>query len=441
MAPPVRFEEQTAAVPDAVPRLRRAVVAFAREAGAPEEVLDDLALAVSEAATNAVLHAYVGAAPGPVRVTAELGRDALVVRVRDAGHGMRPRPDSPGLGLGLPTIGQLCQHIDIDAAPGGGTEICMVFRAPGVDGPSELPGQGDAVRRRLAGVVGALEEAVTVSDADGRIVFANDAAARLLGAAGADELLAAQPGEIFGRFISTHEDGTPLRPDEIPARQVFAGREPAPLLLRVVERATGRERWTRTTARLLDGEPPLSVNVVHDVTDEMRGQQRSALLERAGELLARTADPRQAFQEIARLAVPRLADWCVVDLVRPGGRTLDRVALAHRDPAREELGRELQRSYPWQLRDDEGPGLVLHTGEPLVIDEIADELLVQRAQDERHLEILRGLGFRSSVLLPMQARGELLGVLTLANAESERRFGPDDVTFALDLARRLASAL
>src|SRR4051812_23596796 len=122
------FKATWPAVPDAVAALRHAVVEHARAAGMPEEALASVRLAVSEAATNVVLHAYEGEPePGPVHVRVERDGDFLRVTVSDDGNGMKPRPDSPGLGLGLPLIAQLAAGLEVESPPSGGTEICMRF--------------------------------------------------------------------------------------------------------------------------------------------------------------------------------------------------------------------------------------------------------------------------------------------------------------------------
>ena len=99
----------------------------------------DVALAVTEAVTNAVLHAFIDREPGTIRVSAAAGPDELTVVVTDDGIGMRPRPDSPGLGLGLPTIGRLAALVDLRVPEGGGTELSMTFVTPGVRGPVTTP--------------------------------------------------------------------------------------------------------------------------------------------------------------------------------------------------------------------------------------------------------------------------------------------------------------
>ena len=123
-----RLELRTQATPAAVPGIRRAVVDFAELHGIG--VPPDVALAVSEAVTNAVIHAYRDGHVGEVRVVACAEPDRLVVVVRDYGCGMSPHPDSPGLGLGLSVIGRLCTELNIERPDeGGGTRLRMCFTA------------------------------------------------------------------------------------------------------------------------------------------------------------------------------------------------------------------------------------------------------------------------------------------------------------------------
>jgi serine/threonine-protein kinase RsbW len=122
------FSREIEAIPENVGPLRRAFAAALDAAGVGEPRRGEIALAVSEACTNAVVHAYVGGPPGTVALWASRVRDGVEVVVRDRGSGMHPRPDSPGLGLGLPLIGHLAEGLEIVAAPGGaGTEVRMQF--------------------------------------------------------------------------------------------------------------------------------------------------------------------------------------------------------------------------------------------------------------------------------------------------------------------------
>ncbi|HEY1509007.1 MAG TPA: ATP-binding protein [Solirubrobacteraceae bacterium] len=111
---------------DSVPRAREALSKFAQSAGVTGDQLDAVRLAVSEAATNAVVHAYEGE-PGQIQVDAGLGSGGLWVLVADDGYGMRPRIDSPGLGVGLALISQVCDEFAIAKRSSGGTEVHMRF--------------------------------------------------------------------------------------------------------------------------------------------------------------------------------------------------------------------------------------------------------------------------------------------------------------------------
>jgi anti-sigma regulatory factor (Ser/Thr protein kinase) len=123
----VQLHRSMVAVPASVPALRGAVAAFARAAGVREPLLSSVKLAVSEAVTNAVLHAYVGLRPGPVHVAAWLDGNCLLIEVSDDGGGMTPRLDSPGLGVGLPFIADTADGLDITRSPHGGAQLRMTF--------------------------------------------------------------------------------------------------------------------------------------------------------------------------------------------------------------------------------------------------------------------------------------------------------------------------
>jgi serine/threonine-protein kinase RsbW len=123
------FGRTVPAVPENVAGLRHSVVGLASRNGADESVQTDIALAVGEACANVVVHAYPPGDVGPLIVHAEVrkGRE-IVVTVCDQGQGMTPRPDSPGLGLGLPLIANLADRLEIQDGPEGvGTELQMAF--------------------------------------------------------------------------------------------------------------------------------------------------------------------------------------------------------------------------------------------------------------------------------------------------------------------------
>jgi serine phosphatase RsbU (regulator of sigma subunit)/anti-sigma regulatory factor (Ser/Thr protein kinase) len=174
--------------------------------------------------------------------------------------------------------------------------------------------------------------------------------------------------------------------------------------------------------------------------DAERAGDRLAFLSRASQILAESLDLDEILQRIADVAVPRIADWCGVDLVADDGEIRE-VGVAHVDPAKVELARELRTRYPTEPGSATGVPAVIRTGQPEVYPEITDAMLVESAQDQEHLRIIRTLGIGSVMIVPLSARGRTLGAVTFITSESERRFGDEDLAFAEDLARRAALAV
>jgi serine phosphatase RsbU (regulator of sigma subunit) len=166
---------------------------------------------------------------------------------------------------------------------------------------------------------------------------------------------------------------------------------------------------------------------------------RLRLLADASDVLSETLDYERTLQQLAELAVQRLADWCTVTIVE-GGEIVD-VAVAHADPEQVALVRRLQQEYPQDPDAPNGAPAVIRSGRTEYIPEIPDELLVAVSPDERILGILRDLGLRSVITAPLIARGRTLGALSLVLAESGAMYQPADVELAEDLANRAALAI
>jgi PAS domain S-box-containing protein len=171
---------------------------------------------------------------------------------------------------------------------------------------------------------------------------------------------------------------------------------------------------------------------------ERLANSRLAFLAEASHLLASSLDYEKTLAEVGRLAVPAIADWYSVTLVEDG--ELRPVSIAHADPARVEEALELQRLYPPRL-DGPGVGSVIRSGEPEVIQAITDEMLVEGAQDDRHLELLRRLGLSSAMTVPLVVGERTLGAISFVVSDPVRQFDADDMRLAEDLARRAAVAI
>jgi PAS domain S-box-containing protein len=295
---------------------------------------------------------------------------------------------------------------------------------------------------RLDGILGSLGEAVTVHDERGKTVYVNDAAVRLLGSSSAEDVLGAEPGELARRFSITREDGSPVAVEDLPGRRLVAG-EPVPsLLTHSVRRDTGEALWLLTKATLYEDPSGarLAINIIEDVTEAKDAELRQRFLAEAGQLLASSLDYEQTLERVARMLVPRLADWCGIDLLDEHG-DVHQVAVAHVDPAKVEMAHQLRRRYPPDLDAPRGLGAILRGGPAELYAEIPDELIEQAARDEEHRRMIREVGMRSAMAVPMRLADQTLGAITLVSAESGRRFDADDLAFAEDLALRAATAI
>lgn len=302
----------------------------------------------------------------------------------------------------------------------------------------------ETIEAQLTAALSTLAEAVTVQHTNGALIYANEAAARMLGFESARQLLATPVEQVVSTFDSTLEDGSPLVISELPGRQVIAGvREPKPLIVRAVNRTTGEVDWRVTKASGVydrEGRLKLVVNVIEDITEVKRAELTQRMLARAGELLSSSLDYGRTLQQVAELAVPQLADWCVVSL--PDGHGYIRgVAVAHVDPAKVSFARRIQERYPTRADAPTGTAQIMRDGRSQLVNHISEETLLAAAQDDEHLELLRGVGIQAGLAVPMTTGAKIVGVLSLISAESGRIFDEADVTLAEELARRAGTAV
>lgn len=178
--------------------------------------------------------------------------------------------------------------------------------------------------------------------------------------------------------------------------------------------------------------------VVLDLSELRRAEEAQRFLSEAGRLLAATLDTRQTVRTIAYLCVPRLADWCLVDLVEDDEiRTAE---TAHRDAARGGTVRRLKERYPPHPDTPWGAYRVIRTGEPVLRTRLTDDELESMARDGEHLRMLRELGAAGTIIVPLTVRGEILGALTFM-ASDERLYDEEDLRLAERFADRAALAI
>ena len=166
-------------------------------------------------------------------------------------------------------------------------------------------------------------------------------------------------------------------------------------------------------------------------------RRRTEFLAEASRRMGASMNETTVLQEVTEIAVPAIADWCSITVVRRDGG-LETAGVAHFDPAKTEWARRLGQEYPPRITDVAGSGAAVRTGEMQLITEVTDELLAAAARDPEHLEILEALGVRAALTVPLRIGGHVIGALSFAIAESDRAFDADDVSLALSLAGRAA---
>jgi PAS domain S-box-containing protein len=300
----------------------------------------------------------------------------------------------------------------------------------------------------LDAILAHVTDGVTVQDSAGRIVYANRAALPAIGFASQDELLRAPIAEVMRRFELFDEAGRPFPLDRLPGRRALAGESPPPVVVRYRPRGAAEERYARVTARPIrgvDGGVEHVVNTFHDITELKRGEQALRFLVGAGVALSTSLDYEETLRRVARLAVPAVADWCVIDIVDHDGDQPRRVAVWHRDPDKRELATELEARFPPDPDASRGVAHVIRTRQPEMVSELSEEQLAAAGsaagRGEEYARLIRSLGLRSYIIVPLIAGERTLGAITLVAAESGRNFGPQELTIAELLARRAALAV
>ena len=189
-----------------------------------------------------------------------------------------------------------------------------------------------------------------------------------------------------------------------------------------------------------DGQPLRMIGIGLDVTQRKRAEQTARFLADASAALAVLVDFDSTLQKVSSLAVPAFADWATVDLAEADG-SLRRVSVSHIDPAKVQLAHDVHRRFPPDPAAPQGVWTILRTGRSEIVPEITDELLVRSVNDAELLGIMRVLGLKSYIGVPLTVRGQTLGVITFINAESGHRYDNTDLAVAEDLASRAAIAI
>jgi len=204
-----------------------------------------------------------------------------------------------------------------------------------------------------------------------------------------------------------------------------------------------------TISKLLGNAAPLfdeqgkcrgSIGAFLDITERKRVEEQERFLAEASAILGVSLDYQTILENLARLVVPQLADWCSIHMVEEDD-SLRQVTVAHVNPSKVKWAQEFQSRYPTNPNDTFNAPQVIRTGHSELYNQVPDRLLQSIAQDAEHLELLRQVGIKSVLCVPMKARGRTLGAISFVSAESNRSYTQADLALAEDLGRRAGLAV
>ena len=287
-----------------------------------------------------------------------------------------------------------------------------------------------AAWEQLELITSASADGITIQDRDGRLVYANDAAARMSGFPSAAAFLSAPIEEIVARFEMLDESGDPFPVEELPGRRALRGEPDPEAVVRFRTRPNGEDRWSlirSTPVRGPDGDVQHAVNVFMDITDDRKRERVQRFLAEAGRELVRSLHWQGTLERVARLAVPDFADWCAVDILEPDG-TLALITIAHVDPAKVRWAHELRERFPPDPDAPSGVWNAIRTGRSELIPEITEELIAAAdITDPEIFDILERLRLSSIMYVPLIARGRTLGAIEMVWAESGKHYSVEDL--------------
>jgi PAS domain S-box-containing protein len=206
--------------------------------------------------------------------------------------------------------------------------------------------------------------------------------------------------------------------------------------------ADGTYRWFEATATnwLEDPEVGAIIGHFHDITERKRAEERVQFLSEASKLLASSLDYQTTLSTVARLVVPRLADWCTIDLVDRQGQ-IQLLNIVHIDPDKVRWAKQLRELNPIDPQAPTGVPHVIRTGRSELIADIPDAPPAAVAKNEEELPLLRLVGYRSLMVVPLVAAGRTIGAITFVSAGAGRRFSASDLSLAEEVGLRAGMAI
>jgi signal transduction histidine kinase/response regulator of citrate/malate metabolism len=163
-------------------------------------------------------------------------------------------------------------------------------------------------------------------------------------------------------------------------------------------------------------------------------------LNEATKILSSSLEYKKTLTNLANIVVPQLAEWCGIDIITEDGK-LQNLVVAHEDSHKVKLAKMLQKKYPADLNSPSGVAAVIKSGEPQILNDITQEMIVNSARDEEHLKLLTEIGFKSVMIVPLKGQNKTLGAITFVASHENKSFIKEDLIFAQELAARASTAI
>lgn len=300
-------------------------------------------------------------------------------------------------------------------------------------------------RDQLDVILRGIGDGITVLDTNGKFVYANEAGARMCGFASVEEFLNTPTVEVMDRFELRDDSGQLFEEEKLPGRMALRGVEnPPEAIIRFRYKTDNEERWAIVKANpIFDevGRVRLAVSIFKDFTDRKRAEDATKYLDEASRILISSLEYEETLKEIAQLATPRIADWCVIDIFSSKDKELKSIAIANSDPVRARFAANFRKKHPVQWDDSIGAPVVARSGKSQLYSHVTDQMIEIEALTDDHKKMIRELKICSVMIVPLILREKVFGVISFLSSESGRHFTSTDLFYAEELARRASISI
>jgi PAS domain S-box-containing protein len=287
----------------------------------------------------------------------------------------------------------------------------------------ELRKSRDQLRIIFEGVL----DGILVQDKRSKIIFANEAAARITGFGSSRELSETSLPDLLESFDIHDEKGDPYPINSLPARRAISGEGPQEdVVIKVRNSRLRKDTWLVVSSKAIvdeSGEPNLAVSIFRDITEDKEREERQNFLNRATEALSTSLDYHTTMNKLASLSVPRLGDWCFIDIIEEDGAKT--VAVAHSDPENLKLAESFNSTM--------SSTTVMQTGRFEFYPSISESL--------ECFQNMKNLGTKSAIIVPLKLNEKILGAMTFICSGSGRTYNQTDLEMIRELSQRSALAL